>query len=80
VIAEILGFELIPQPDGALPTMQQHERKRVRRLLTVWLESGALEAYDGEDRNRNKRRCVRVGNWQFRTPEQEPDEDDDDSN
>ena len=39
------------------------DKKRIKRMIEVWLKSGALVKGTVEDSKRNKRPCVEVGEW-----------------
>ena len=51
IVADVLGLELITN------------RKRVKKMIEVWLKSGALVKIQHNDKNRNPRPCLEVGEW-----------------
>lgn len=51
IVAEVLGMDAV------------NDRKRISRMIKVWLASGALREVEHEDNRRNKRPCLEVGEW-----------------
>ena len=50
-VAEVLGLSAA------------NDRKRIKRMIEVWLKSGALVKCDIKDDARRSRPCVVVGEW-----------------